>query len=130
MHPPSGLLRYILKACVAQILLQKSHLNVENFLRAIGARRGARCHDPPPPLWPCNKVLKSNFQSIISQTNNNCSLLSLILAKRFLLDISCENIFALSVAVWSKPWPASCMWPAGNFCAALEHFNLRCLFCI
>ena len=50
-----------------------------------------------PPLWPCNKVLKPNFQSIISQTNNGCSLLSLILAKLLLLDIRCENIFALSV---------------------------------
>ena len=51
----------------------------------------------PPPLWPCNKVLKPNFQSINSQTNNGCSLLSLILAKLLLLDISCENIFALFV---------------------------------
>ena len=50
-----------------------------------------------PPLRPCNKVLKSNFQSIISQTNNGCSLLSLILAKLLFLDISCENIFALSI---------------------------------
>ena len=63
----------------------------------IGACRGggARCH--APPLWPCNKVLKPNFQSIISQTNNSCSLVSLILAKLLLLDISCENIFALSI---------------------------------
>ena len=51
----------------------------------------------PPPLWPCNKVLKPNFQAIISQTNNDCSLLSLILAKLLLLDISYENIFALSI---------------------------------
>ena len=51
----------------------------------------------PPPLWPCNKVLKSNFQSIISQTNNGCSLFSLILAKLLLLNISCENTFALSI---------------------------------
>ena len=52
----------------------------------------------PLPLWPCNKVLKPNFQSIISQTYNECSLLSLILTKLLLLDIpvSCENIFALS----------------------------------
>ena len=33
------------------------------------------------PLWPCNKALKPNFQSMISQTNNSCSLLSFILAK-------------------------------------------------
>ena len=60
----------------------------------MGARkRGARCH--APPLWPCNKVLKPNFQSIISQANNDCSLL-LIVAKLLLLDISCENICALS----------------------------------
>ena len=51
-----------------------------------------------PPFWPCNMVLKPNFLSINSQTNNNgCSLLSLMLAKLLLLDISCENIFALSV---------------------------------
>ena len=52
----------------------------------IGARRG----DTVPyliPLWPCNKVLKLNFKSIISQTND-CSLRSLNLAKPLLLDIS------------------------------------------
>ena len=49
----------------------------------------------PCPLWPSNKVLKPNFWSIISQTNNGCSLLSFILAKLLLLDISCENIFTL-----------------------------------
>ena len=37
------------------------------------------------------------FQSIVSQTNDACSLLSLILAKLLLLDISFENIFALSL---------------------------------
>ena len=61
---------------------------------------------PPTPLWPCNKVLKPNFQSIISQTNNGCSLLSLILAKLLLLDISFENIFALSAvtALTARPF--------------------------
>ena len=55
-------------------------------------------HDAmPSPLWPCNKVLKPNFQSTISQTNNGCSLFSLILAKLLLSDINCENVFALSV---------------------------------
>ena len=44
---PSGLLRYMLKACVAQILLGKSYLNVEKFLRAIGARRGGHGVMPP-----------------------------------------------------------------------------------
>ena len=44
-------------------------------------------------------MLKPNFQSIISQTNNGCSLHLLILAKLFLRDISCENIFALSVVI-------------------------------
>ena len=39
------------------------------------------------------------IQSIISQTNNCCSLLSLILAKLLLLDINSENAFALSIAV-------------------------------
>ena len=62
----------------------------------IDARRGARCHAPPPP-WLCNKVLKPNFQSTISETNNDCSVLTLILAKLLLLDISCEIIFALSI---------------------------------
>ena len=51
----------------------------------------------PPPLWQCDKVLKPSFQSIISQTNNGCSLLSLVLAKPLLLYISCGNIFALSI---------------------------------
>ena len=51
----------------------------------------------PPLLWLCNKVLKPNFQSIISQTDNGCSLLSLILAMLLLLDMYChENIFVLS----------------------------------
>ena len=61
----------------------------------IGARR--RGHASMPPLWPCNKVLKPNFQFIISQANNGCSLLLLILAKPQLLDISCGNIFAVSI---------------------------------
>ena len=65
----------------------------------MGARRGARCHGPP--LWLSNKVLKPNFQSIISQTNNGCSLLSLILAKLLLLDINSENVFALSIVTAS-----------------------------
>ena len=59
-----------------------------------------------PPLWPCNKMLKPNFQLIISQTNDGCSLLSFILAKLLLLDISCQNIFALSVvtALTARPF--------------------------
>ena len=47
--PPSGLLRYMLKACVAQILPEKSYLNVEKFIRAIGTRRGATVPCPLPP---------------------------------------------------------------------------------
>ena len=44
-------------------------LSVENKTsEGIGARREATV--PCPSLWPCNKVLKPNFQSIISQTNN------------------------------------------------------------
>ena len=50
-----------------------------------------------PPLWPCIKVQKPNIQSMISQTNSGCSLFLLILAKLLLLDISSENIFALSI---------------------------------
>ena len=69
-------------------------------------RREQGEHGAMPPLWPCNKVLKPDFQSIISQTNNGCSLLSLILAKLLLLDISCENTFALSIvtALTARPF--------------------------
>ena len=51
-------------------------------------------------------MLKPNFQSIIYQTNNGCSFLSFILAKLLLLDISCQNIFALSVvpALTARPF--------------------------
>ena len=80
-------------------------LSVENRTsEGISARRGAVV--PCPPLWPCNKMLKPNFQSIISQTNNGCSHLSLILAKLLLLDWSCENIFALSAvtALTARPF--------------------------
>ena len=105
MRPPSGLLQYMLQACVAQILLEKSYLHVESFLRAINACRvGERYH---APLWPCNKVLKPNFQSVISRTNNDCSLLSLILAKLLLLHIRCENIFALSIVTALTECPFS-----------------------
>ena len=61
-----------------------------------GGVGGAQCDGPSP--WPCNKMLKLNFQSIISPTSNGCSLLSLVLAKLLVLDESCENIFALSIA--------------------------------
>ena len=47
------------------------------------------------PLWPCNKALKPNFQSMISQTNNGCSLLSLILAKPQRLDIMLRKYFCI-----------------------------------
>ena len=75
-------------------------------LRAYAHVGKPRCHAPPPPLCPCNQVLKPNFQPIISQTNNGCSLLSFILAKLLLLDISCQNIFALSVvpALTARPF--------------------------
>ena len=61
----------------------------------IGARRGG--HGAMPSPWICNKVLKPNFQFMISQANNGCSLLLHILAKLQLLDISCGNIFAVSI---------------------------------
>ena len=64
----------------------------------------------PPSLWPSNKMLKPNFQSIISQTNNGCSLLSLILAKLLLLDISCENIFVLSIVTASSVFRGEGHW--------------------
>ena len=47
---PSGRLRNILKACFAQILLEKSYLNVGKFLRAKSARRGG--HGAMPPFGP------------------------------------------------------------------------------
>ena len=90
------------------IFCSPSTLSVENRTsEGIGARRRATV--PCPPLWPGNKVLKPNFQSIISQTNNGCSLLSLILAKLLLLDISCENIFSLSVVTALTARPAFSM---------------------
>ena len=67
---------------------------------AIDARGGGEGPVPCPLLlWPCDNEPKPNFQSIISQTNNDCNLLSHILAKLLLLDtpVSCENIFALSI---------------------------------
>ena len=71
----------------------------------IGARRGG--HGAMPPPWPCNKVLKPNFQFIISEASNGCSLLLLILAKPQLLDISCENIFAVSIVTALTACPFS-----------------------
>ena len=58
-------------------------------MRPISARRRARCHGPP--------FFGPVIRSIISQTNNGRSFLSLILAKLLFLDIRCENIFALSI---------------------------------
>ena len=52
----------------------------------VHAGGGARCYGPP--LW-------------LSQTNNGCSLLSLILAKLLLLYINSENVFALSIVTAS-----------------------------
>ena len=75
-------------------------------MKTRGARRDeARCHIPL--FGSCNKVLKPNFQSIISQINNGCSLISLILAKLLLLDINCENIFALSIVTALTACPFS-----------------------
>ena len=72
----------------------------------MGARRG-RHGAMPPTLVPCNKVLIPNFQSVIFQTHIGCSLLSLILAKLLLLNISCENIFALSIVTALTACPFS-----------------------
>ena len=52
-------------------------------------------------------MLKPNFQSIISQTNNVCSLLSLFLAKLLLLDRSCENTFTPSIVTALTACPFS-----------------------
>ena len=71
----------------------------------ISARRGG--HGAMPTPWPCNKVLKPNFQFIISQTNNGCSLLLLILAKPQLLDISCRNVIAVSIVTALPACPFS-----------------------
>ena len=49
-------------------------------------------------MVPCTPLCPCNYKSIISQTNNDCSFLSLTLAKLLLIfNISCENIFALSI---------------------------------
>ena len=69
---------------------------------------GARCYaPPPPPPWLCNKVLKPNFQSMISQTNNDCSLLSFTLTKLLLLNVSCKNNFALFIVTALSACPYS-----------------------
>ena len=73
------------------VLLSTDIVSGNRTSEGIGARREPRCHLLPP------LALKLNFQSIISQTNNGCSLLSLILTKLLFLDITCENIYALSV---------------------------------
>ena len=70
-----------------------------------GARRGG--HDAMPPPWICNKVLKPNFQFIISQANNGCSLLLHILATPQSLDISCGNIFAVFIVTAFTACPFS-----------------------
>ena len=110
----------LLQACVAQILLEKSYLDEEKFLRAISACRAGGTVPCLP--WPCNKVLKPNFQSIISQSNNDCSLLSFILAKLLLLDISCENIFALSIVTALTACPFST-----KKCAKMSVFYVKTL---
>ena len=46
-------------------------------------------------------MLQPNFQSIISKTNNGCSLLLHILAKLLPSDINSENVFALSIVTAS-----------------------------
>ena len=69
------------------------------------AHRGG--HGAMPFSWPCNKVLKPNFQFIISQANNGCSLLLHILVKPQLLDISCGNIFAVSIVTALTACPFS-----------------------
>ena len=81
---------------------------------SMGARRkghGAMA----PPLWLCNKVLKPNFQSIIFQTNNGYSLLSLILSKYLLLGISSEYIFALSVVTAFTACLGPFFYPKNNY---------------
>ena len=71
-------------------------------------------------MLPCPPPSDPNFQSVISQTNNGCSLLSLILAKLLLLDIpvSCENIFALSIvtALTARPFLIK---KCGKMCVSL-----------
>ena len=93
---------------------------MEKFLRATSARRAKGWYHAPPPFWPCNKVLKPNFQSIISQTNSDCSLLSHILAKLLLLDKSYENIFALSIVSALTACPFSI-----NKCAKVSVFYVK-----
>ena len=49
---------------------------------------------PWPVSWPCKKLLKPNCQSVVTETNKACSLLSFILAQLLLLDMDYKNIFA------------------------------------
>ena len=63
------------------------------------------------------------IRSITSQTNKNCSLLSLILAKLLLSDISsvsCENIFALSMVTART----ACLFPIKK-CAKIGVFYVK-----
>ena len=61
----------------------------------------------PPPFGPV--IMCQNLTFSLSQTNNGCSLLSLILDKLLRLDIpvSCENIFALSIVTVLTACPFS-----------------------
>ena len=57
---------------------------------------------------------------IIFQTNNGCSLLSLILAELLLLDIRCENMFALYIVTALTAYPFSI-----KQCAKMSIFNVK-----
>ena len=82
---------------------------MENRTFAVVMTMGAhrRGHGAMPPSWPGNKVLKPNFQFIISQANNGCSLLLHILVKPQLLDVSCGNMFAVSIVTALTACPFS-----------------------
>ena len=64
------------------------------------------------------------IQSIISQTNNGCSLLSLISAKLLLLDIHSENVFALST-VTARGVATGGVGGYNQWCKVTKYFYLR-----
>ena len=71
--------------------------------------------EPWPPFGPV-------IRPIISQTNNGCSLLLLIFAKLLLLDVSCENIFALCIVTALTACPFSI-----KKCATMSVFYVQTL---
>ena len=77
-------------------------------------------------LWRISNRLVRHINLLLFLWTHSASVLY------FMLVVSTRvcGSSSSSTTVWSKPLPEGRMRPAGNFCAALEHFNLPCLFCI